>query len=68
MRPDRIIVGEVRDAAAIDMLQALNTGHPVRASYLKFYRYLHIIIKREIHIKKQEVTVYLLIRNILIQV
>lgn len=27
MRPDRIIVGEVRDAAAIDMLSALNTGH-----------------------------------------
>ena len=27
MRPDRIIVGEVRDAAAIDMLQGLNTGH-----------------------------------------
>ena len=27
MRPDRIIVGEVRDAACIDMLQALNTGH-----------------------------------------
>ncbi len=27
MRPDRIIVGEVRDAAAIDMLQALSTGH-----------------------------------------
>lgn len=27
MRPDRIIIGEVRDAAAIDMLQALNTGH-----------------------------------------
>jgi pilus assembly protein CpaF len=27
MRPDRIIVGEVRDAAAIDMLQAFNTGH-----------------------------------------
>lgn len=27
MRPDRIIVGEVRDDAAIDMLQALNTGH-----------------------------------------
>ena len=27
MRPDRIIVGEVRDAAAIDMLQAMNTGH-----------------------------------------
>ncbi|MDD2695516.1 MAG: CpaF family protein [Anaerolineales bacterium] len=27
MRPDRIIVGEVRDDAAIDMLQAMNTGH-----------------------------------------
>jgi len=27
MRPDRIIVGEVRDGACIDMLQALNTGH-----------------------------------------
>lgn len=27
MRPDRIIVGEVRDAAAIDMLQAMGTGH-----------------------------------------
>ena len=27
MRPTRIIVGEVRDAAAYDMLQALNTGH-----------------------------------------
>lgn len=27
MRPNRIIVGEVRDEAAIDMLQALNTGH-----------------------------------------
>lgn len=27
MRPDRIIVGEVRDAAAVDMLQAMNTGH-----------------------------------------
>lgn len=27
MRPDRIIVGEVRDAAAIDMLAAMGTGH-----------------------------------------
>ncbi len=27
MRPDRIVVGEVRDAAALDMLQAMNTGH-----------------------------------------
>lgn len=28
MRPDRIIVGEVRDGAALDMLKAWNTGHP----------------------------------------
>ncbi len=27
MRPDRIIVGEIRDAAALDMLQAMNVGH-----------------------------------------
>ena len=26
MRPDRIVVGEVRDGAALDMLQAMNTG------------------------------------------
>ena len=26
-RPDRIVVGEVRDGAAYDLLQALNTGH-----------------------------------------
>ena len=27
MRPDRIVVGEVRDGAALDMLNAMNTGH-----------------------------------------
>jgi pilus assembly protein CpaF len=27
MRPDRIVVGEIRDEAALDMLQAMNVGH-----------------------------------------
>ena len=27
MRPDRIVIGEIRDATAIDMLTAMNTGH-----------------------------------------
>src|SRR5919206_4251263 len=27
MRPDRVIIGEVRGGEALDMLQAMNTGH-----------------------------------------
>ena len=27
MRPDRVVVGEIRDSSALDMLQAMNTGH-----------------------------------------
>jgi len=34
MRPDRIIVGEIRDDAALDMLQAMNTGHDVSMTTL----------------------------------
>lgn len=40
MRPDRIIVGEVRDAAAIDMLAAMGTGH------LGFPSFLHCLHQR----------------------
>jgi Flp pilus assembly CpaF family ATPase len=28
LRPDRIIIGEVRDGPALDLLKTLNTGHP----------------------------------------
>lgn len=38
MRPDRIVVGEVRGAEALDMLQAMNTGHFGFASSRHFPR------------------------------
>lgn len=28
LRPDRIVIGEVRDGSALDILKAWNTGHP----------------------------------------
>ena len=40
MRPDRVVVGEVRGAEAIDMLQAMNTGH------LGFLILLHCLHRR----------------------
>ena len=40
MRPDRVIVGEVRDSAAVDMIQAMCTGH------LGFPSCLHYLHRR----------------------
>lgn len=34
LRPDRIVIGEVRDGSALDMLKAWNTGHPGGAATL----------------------------------
>jgi pilus assembly protein CpaF len=42
-RPDRIIVGEVRDGAAYDLLQALNTGHAGSISTLHASSALHAL-------------------------
>ena len=53
MRPTRIIVGEVRGAEAIDMLQCLNTGHLVRASYQRFYQCLVMTIGKLTNTVKQ---------------
>ncbi|MNH95451.1 putative conjugal transfer protein [compost metagenome] len=36
MRPNRVVVGEVRGQEALDMLQAMNTGHDGRASNIKW--------------------------------
>ena len=33
MRPDRIIIGEVRSGETLDMLQAMNTGHDGSLNY-----------------------------------
>lgn len=53
MRPNRVIVGEVRGPETIDMLQAMSTGHLVRASYQLYFRYLVIIIESLIDFKEQ---------------
>ncbi|QHZ51272.1 type II/IV secretion system protein [Paenibacillus larvae subsp. larvae] len=51
MRPNRIIVGEVRGEEALDMLQAMNTGHDGSAYNTKcilFILYLNMSIKESI--------------------
>ena len=42
-RPDRIVVGEVRDGAAYDLLQALNTGHAGSISTLHASSAIHAL-------------------------
>jgi len=47
MRPDRIVVGEVRGAECIDMLQAMNTGHDGSMSTLHANRAKEAFIRLE---------------------
>lgn len=44
MRPDRIVVGEVRGAEALDMLQAMNTGQLGLASLRHIERTVHFLL------------------------
>ena len=47
MRPDRIIVGEVRGEETVDMLQAMNTGHDGSMSTIHANRAVEALIRLE---------------------
>lgn len=68
MRPDRIIVGEIRGAECLDMLQAMNTGHLVRASYQQYFLSLLMTIRRRMNVRKPEGKACSSMRNIYRQV
>lgn len=68
LRPSRILVGECRGAEALDMLQAMNTGHLVRASYQSFYQCLVMTIGKLTNTEKHGEHAYLLMVNMSRQV
>ncbi len=68
MRPDRLIVGEIRGAECLDMLQAMNTGHLVRASYRRCCQFLRMIIRQRMNVKKLGERACLSMQNIYRQV
>src|SRR3546814_13654019 len=56
MRPDRIILGEVRGAEAVDMLQAMNTGHDGSLGTLHANRPREALTRLENMIRSEEHT------------
>ena len=63
MRPDRIIVGEIRDGAAFDFLQAANTGQDGDPSYQRSYLYSLLTLWRRTNSEKPGETARLYVPN-----